>query len=82
MQRCAHGTSLPLLLSGLEIPRGYGPSGRYPLERITAILKCDCHFFGMPILEAITRPSLLHHLLAWPSGKRDWQRPYPPWRHP
>lgn len=29
MQRCAHGTSLPLALSGLEIPRGYGPSGRY-----------------------------------------------------
>jgi len=42
VQRCAHGTSLPLPLplSGLEIPRGYGPSGRYPLERITAILKC------------------------------------------
>ena len=66
VQRCAHRTSHPLPLSGLEIPSGYGPSGRYPVERIRRISECDCHFFGMPILQAITRPAFLHHLLVWP----------------
>jgi len=30
----------------------------------------------------ITRPPCLRHLRAWPSGKRDWQRPCLPWRRP
>jgi len=46
VQRCAYRTSLPLPLSGLEILRGYGPSGPYPLERITGISECDAIFSG------------------------------------